>query len=373
DAVHPGYGLLSENEDFARKVSEAGFVFIGPSAENIALMGNKAEARTQLKKAGMPVLPGSDGKLNTIEEALEVAEKVDYPLMIKAVAGGGGRGIAKVESEKELKEQFPRVQSEAQAAFGSDWMYIEKFVPDPRHIEFQVMGDGKGNVIHFYDRECSIQRRHQKLLEEAPSPALSEKNRQKLAGTICSALGKLNYGNAGTVEFVMDDRENAYVIEVNTRIQVEHPVTEMICGEDLIAIQIQTALEGKLPVSQDEISKSGHALEVRVCAEDPAHGFTPQQGTVEHLNFPSGPGCRVDSHLESGSWISPYYDSMIGKIITWNKTRTECIDRMLRCLDETEIEGFKTTIPLFKWLLTDEDFRAADFHTGFLDNKEFKL
>ncbi len=372
DAIHPGYGLLSENTDFARAVKEAGYTFIGPSAETMELMGQKAEARRQLKKAGIPVLPGSEEKLYSVEEAKPVAEETGFPLMIKAASGGGGRGIAKVGDMKEFKEQFPRVQSEAEAAFGDQGMYIEKFIPDPRHIELQVMGDGKGEVIHFFERECSIQRRHQKLLEEAPSPAVPQQLREELTQTVTAALGKLNYNNAGTVEFVMDEQNNAYVIEVNTRIQVEHPVTEMICNEDLIVIQIKTALEGELPLTQDEISFQGHAMEVRVCAEDSLSGFAPQQGTVEKLIFPYGPGTRVDSHLESDSWISPYYDSMLGKIITWNRNRETCINRMLRSLSETEIWGVKTTIPLYNWLLNNENFRDGNFHTNFLDNFNLK-
>ncbi len=372
DAIHPGYGLLSENPDFARAVADAGFIFIGPRAETIELMGQKAEARRQLKKAGIPVLPGSDGKLRDIQEAEKVAKDVGFPLMIKAASGGGGRGIARVNNIKELREQFPRVQAESQAAFGSDWMYIEKFIPNPRHIELQVMGDGHGNVIHFFERECSIQRRHQKLLEEAPSPVITDDQRNSLAERVTTALGKLNYGNAGTVEFVMDASGDAHVIEVNTRIQVEHPVSEMITGRDLIAVQIQTALTDSLPLTQEEISYRGHAIEIRVCAEDPASGFSPQQGTVEHLVFPSGPGVRVDSYLESGTWISPYYDSMIGKIIAWNSDRESCMNRLQRAISETQIKGFKTTLPFFSWLLNNADFRQADFHTGFLDKFDLK-
>ncbi len=372
DAVHPGYGLLSENPDFARAVAEAGVVFIGPRADTIELMGQKAEARRQLKKVGIPVLPGSDGRLKDVEEAEEVAREVGFPLMIKAASGGGGRGIARVNKMKELREQFPRVQAESEAAFGSKWMYIEKFIEDPRHIELQVMGDGKGNVIHFFERECSIQRRHQKLLEEAPSPAISDDKRYEIAERVTTALEKLEYGNAGTVEFVMNSAGELYVIEVNTRIQVEHPVTEMITGRDLIAVQIETALTGELPFTQDEISYRGHAVEIRVCAENPATGFSPEQGTVEQLVFPSGPGVRVDSYLESDSWISPYYDSMIGKIICWNSDRESALNRLGRAIDETRIKGFKTTLPFFTWLLGNSDFRAADFHTGFLDKFDLK-
>ena len=372
DAVHPGYGLLSENAEFARAVEEAGYIFIGPRAETIELMGQKAEARRQLKQAGIPVLPGSDGRLKELAEAEKVADEVGFPLMVKAASGGGGRGIARVENMEELREQFPRVQAESEAAFDSEWMYIEKFIPDPRHIELQVMGDGRGEVVHFFERECSIQRRHQKLLEEAPSPAMTEEQRVELAETVTEALGKLDYGNAGTVEFVMDDSGNAYVIEVNTRIQVEHPVTEMITGEDLIATQIRTALEGELPMSQEDITYKGHSVEIRVCAEDPAAGFTPQQGTVEKLVFPSGPGVRVDSYLEPDTWISPYYDSMIAKLITWHKDRDRCLNRLSRSINETTISGFRTTLPLFKWLIWNDQFRNADFHTGFLDSYDLQ-
>lgn len=369
DAVHPGYGMLSENASFSENVAESGFNFIGPDADTIRLMGQKSEARRRLKEAGMPVLPGSDGDLETLEEAQEVAEGIEFPIMLKASEGGGGRGIAKVHDPDELDEQFERVQSEAEAAFGSSRIYIEKLVEDPRHIEFQVMGDGQGNVVQFFERECSIQRRHQKLLEEAPSPALSEERRQELADTIVEALEDIEYGNAGTLEMVMDEDENAYVIEVNTRIQVEHPVTEMITDRDLIKIQIETALEGELPVSQDEIEYHGHAMEVRVCAEDPGRSFAPEQGTIETLQLPGGPGVRNDTYVESGTWVSPYYDSMIGKVITHDDTRNHCIDRMDRALHETTIDGINTTIPLFRWILEDDDFVAGEFDTSFLDER----
>jgi acetyl-CoA carboxylase biotin carboxylase subunit len=369
DAIHPGYGMLSENASFAKNVADSGYTFIGPSSETIQLMGQKSEARRRLKEAGMPVLPGSDGDLETLEEAREVAERVEYPLMLKASEGGGGRGIAKVHDEEELDEQFERVQSEAEAAFGSGRIYIEKLVEDPRHIEFQVMGDGNGEVVQFFERECSIQRRHQKLLEEAPSPALSEERRQELADTIVEALETIEYGNAGTLEMVMDEDENAYVIEVNTRIQVEHPVTEMICDRDLIKIQIETALSGELPLSQEDVDYEGHAMEVRVCAEDPASQFAPEQGTIESLQLPGGPGIRNDTYVENGTWVSPYYDSMIGKIIAHDADRTQCIDRIDRALHETVIDGINTTIPLFRWMLRDDSFREGTFNTSFLDDR----
>ncbi|MFB6356722.1 MAG: acetyl/propionyl/methylcrotonyl-CoA carboxylase subunit alpha [bacterium] len=368
DAIHPGYGMLSENAGFAERVEESPFVFVGPASDTIHLMGQKSEARARLSEAGMPVLPGSDGDLTDYEEAEEVAEEVGYPIMLKASQGGGGRGISKVMSEDELEDQFQRVQSESEAAFGSEKIYIEKFIEDPRHIEFQVVGDGKGDVLHLYERECSIQRRHQKLLEEAPSPAMTKTLRDDLTADIMEALSDLKYSNVGTLEMVYDESaEEAYVIEVNTRIQVEHPVSEMITGRDLIRIQIETALEGELPIGQSEIDRDGHSMEVRVCAENPHSGFSPDQGTIEHLNFPSGPGVRVDSYIETGTWISPYYDSMIGKIITWDSTRSECIERMKRALGETEIEGISTTIPLFEWILDEETFRAGDFDTGYID------
>jgi acetyl-CoA carboxylase biotin carboxylase subunit len=372
DAIHPGYGMLAENASFAERVENAGLTFIGPDSNTIRTMGQKAEARALLDDAGAPVLPGSDGDLTSLEEARDVADEIGFPIMLKASEGGGGRGISKVHDQDELEDQFQRVQAEAEAAFGSGRIYIEKLIKNPRHIEFQILGDGQGEVLQFFERECSIQRRNQKLLEEATSPAMTEETRNQLAGTIEDAFGQLNYSNVGTVEFVMDEDENAYVIEVNTRIQVEHPVTEMITGHDLIKAQIETALSGTLPLSGDEIDYDGHSMEVRICAENPAQGFSPVQGTVEHLNFPSGPGIRVDSYIEAGTWISPYYDSMIGKIIAWDRSRSECIDRLKRALDETEIEGFDTTIPLFDWILDDDRFNEGDFHTGYLDEADWE-
>lgn len=372
DAIHPGYGMLAENASFAERVDNAGLTFIGPNAETIRTMGQKAEARAILDEAGAPVLPGSDGDLTSLEAAREVADEIGFPIMLKASEGGGGRGISKVHDQSELEEQFQRVQAEAEAAFGSGRIYIEKLIENPRHIEFQILGDGDGEVLQFFERECSIQRRNQKLLEEAPSPAMTEGTRNELARTIEDAFSELNYSNVGTVEFVMDDDENAYVIEVNTRIQVEHPVTEMITSHDLIKAQIETALSGSIHISADEIDYEGHAMEVRVCAEDPKRGFSPVQGTVEHLNMPSGPGIRVDSYLEAGTWISPYYDSMVAKIIAWDRSRPECIDRLKRALEETEIEGFNTTIPLHQWILEDEQFNEGDFHTGYLEETDWE-
>lgn len=368
DALHPGYGMLAENAAFARRVEASDCTWIGPSSEIIRTMGQKTEARRVLKEAGLPVLPGSDGDVTSVDEAKKVAEEIGYPLMLKAAEGGGGRGISRVETDENLEDQFQRTQAEAEAAFGSGRLYIEKLIERPRHVEFQVMGDGEGEVLQFFERECSIQRRHQKLVEEAPSPAVDASQRAELADSIVEALGKLNYSNAGTLEFIMDPEGNLYILEVNTRIQVEHPVTEMICGRDLIKIQIETALSGSLPLSQSDIGAQGHALEVRVCAEDPTAGFAPVQGTVEHLNFPSGPGIRVDSYLEAGTWISPYYDSMVAKIIAWDRDRAACMDRMLRALSEMELEGFRTTLPLYEWLLRDEGFRDGQFHTGYLDD-----
>ncbi len=372
DAIHPGYGMLSENARFAEAVNDAGLTFIGPSASMIGLMGQKAEARRELAEAGMPVLPGSDGTLTELDEARQVADETGYPVMIKAAEGGGGRGIARARDEGELDEQFQRVQSEADAAFGSAEMYIEKYIPDPRHIEFQVVGDGTGDVVQFGERECSVQRRHQKLMEEGPSPALDEVRREDLARTIVDALEVLEYGSAGTLEMVMDEDGNAYVIEVNTRIQVEHPVTEMITGHDLIKIQIRTALDGQLPVEQSEVVLEGHALEVRICAEDPASGFSPQQGTVEDLVLPNGPGTRTDTYLEVGSWISPYYDSMVAKLICWDRSRDACLDRTLRALSETRIEGIRTTVPLFEWVLNEPGFRSGRYDTSYLDRTDWQ-
>lgn len=372
DAIHPGYGMLAENASFAERVEKSDFEWIGPTSRTIRQMGQKAEARAILDDAGMPVLPGSEGDLTSLDEAKEVAEEVGFPIMLKASEGGGGRGISKVRDENELEEQFQRVQAEAEAAFGSGRIYIEKLIENPRHIEFQILGDGNGNVTQFFERECSIQRRNQKLIEEATSPAMTDETRDELASTIEDAFAKLDYSNVGTVEFVMDEDENAYVIEVNTRIQVEHPVTEQITGHDLIRAQIETALSGTMPVDSSDVDYDGHSLEVRVCAENPAQNFAPVQGTIDHLNFPSGPGIRVDTYVEAGTWISPYYDSMIGKIIAWDQDRTSCINRMQRALDETEIQGFDTTIPLFEWILDEENFREGDFNTSYLEEVDWQ-
>ncbi|MFB6345018.1 MAG: acetyl/propionyl/methylcrotonyl-CoA carboxylase subunit alpha [bacterium] len=372
DAIHPGYGMLAENASFAERVEQSDFTFIGPNASTIRQMGQKAEARAILDDAGMPVLPGSDGDLTSLDEAKDVADEIGFPIMLKASEGGGGRGISKVRDQSELEEQFERVQAEAEAAFGSGRIYIEKLIENPRHIEFQILGDGNGNVVQFFERECSIQRRNQKLIEEATSPAMTDETRNELASTIEEAFGKLEYSNVGTVEFVMDEDENAYVIEVNTRIQVEHPVTEQITGFDLIRAQINTALTGSLPMNSADVGFSGHSMEVRVCAEEPSNNFAPAQGTVDHLNFPSGPGIRVDSYVEAGTWISPYYDSMIGKIIAWDQDREKCIKRLQRALDETEIQGFDTTIPLFQWILAEERFQDGDFTTSYLDEVDWQ-
>jgi acetyl-CoA carboxylase biotin carboxylase subunit len=366
DAIHPGYGFLSESAYLAEVCEACLIKFIGPYPNVIRLMGDKARARRAMKKAGVPVLPGSDGPVAGEEQALKVATELGYPVIIKAVAGGGGRGMRVVRSGEELGKAFKTAMREAEAAFGVGDVYLEKYVENPRHIEIQVMGDHHGNVIHLGERECSIQRRHQKLLEEAPSVALTEKQRRKLGATVVDAAKAVQYTNAGTFEFLMDPSGKFYFLEANTRLQVEHPVTEFITGVDIVKEQIRIAAGRRLSVKQSDVEFNGHSIECRINAEDPVT-FTPSPGVIHAFSVPGGPGVRVDSYAHSECTVSPYYDSLIAKVITHGRDRTEAIARMRRTLEMTVVDGIKTSIPLHLKILQDKDFIAGKFSTSFME------
>ena len=365
DAVHPGYGFLAENATFAKAVTDAGIRFIGPSAEAIEKLGDKSAARRLAKEADVPVVPGSDN-VSSADEAVGTVEGIGYPVMIKAAAGGGGRGIRVAEDEEELREAVQAAKREAQSAFGDGTLYLEKFLAGPRHVEVQVMADEGGNTIHLYERECSMQRRRQKVLEESPSPGISQEVREEMCGAAVRLAREAGYANAGTVEFLVDGDE-FYFIEMNTRIQVEHPVTEMLTGVDLVKEQILVASGEPLSLDQKDVPSVGHSIEFRVNAEDPENDFMPSPGEVTFLEVPGGPGVRVDSAVYAGYTIPPFYDSMVGKLIVWALTRDEAISRARRALREYRLEGIKTTIPLHLRLLEDEAFRSGDYHTGYLE------
>ncbi len=366
DAVHPGYGFLSESAYLAEVCEACHIKFIGPFPNTIRLMGDKARARRAMKKAGVPVLPGSDGPVSGEEQAAKVAKELGYPVIIKAVAGGGGRGMRVVRSDDELPQALKTAMREAEAAFGVGDVYLEKYLEAPRHIEVQVLGDHHGNVVHLGERECSVQRRHQKLIEEAPSVALTEKQRRRLGATVVDAARAVQYANAGTFEFLMDRAGKFYFLEANTRLQVEHPVTEFITGIDIVKEQILVAAGRRLSVRQSEIEFRGHALECRINAEDP-ETFVPSPGVIHAFSVPGGPGVRVDSYAHSECTISPYYDSLIAKIITHGRNRDEAIARMRRTLEMTVVEGIKTSIPLHLRVLADPDFLAGRLSTGFME------
>jgi acetyl-CoA carboxylase biotin carboxylase subunit len=368
DAIHPGYGFLAENAEFARLVQEHGLTWIGPSPESISLMGNKSRARETMMACGVPTVPGSEGIIKTLDDAVSFANSVGYPVLIKASAGGGGRGMREVMTPGELEVAFNSARSEALAAFGNDDVYLEKLVYRPRHIEFQVFADTHGNYIHLCERDCSIQRRHQKLIEEAPSPALTPELRERMGNTAIQAMKAANYVNAGTVEFLLDEDNNYYFMEMNTRIQVEHPVTELITLTDLIKEQVRIAA-GE-PISfMDEVpfSPLGHAIEFRINAEDPERGFMPSPGMVTALEWPGGPGVRVDSHLYAGYTVPPNYDSLVAKLIVWGKTREEAIHRAKRALAEVRIEGIKTTVGFHQKVLDIETFAKGEARTDFVE------
>ena len=365
EAVHPGYGFLAENAAFAAACREAGLTFVGPSAEAIEKMGNKSAARRLAREAKVPVVPGSDDA-SSADEAAETAGGIGYPIMVKAAAGGGGRGIRVAEDEDELRKAVQVARREAEAAFGDGTLYLEKLLVAPRHVEVQVMGDHEGNVIHLYERECSMQRRRQKVLEEAPSPGISPGVREKMAEAAVRLAREAGYANAGTVEFLVEDEE-FYFIEMNTRIQVEHPVTEMLTGVDLVKEQIRIAAGDPLSLEQEDVPMVGHAMEFRINAEDPDQDFMPSPGEISWLEVPGGPGVRVDSAIYQGYQIPPFYDSMVGKLIVWALTREEAISRARRALREYRLEGIKTTIPLHLRLLKGEAFRSGEYHTGYLE------
>jgi acetyl-CoA carboxylase biotin carboxylase subunit len=366
DAIHPGYGFLSESAYLAEVCEACHIKFIGPYPNVIKLLGDKARARRAMKKAGVPVLPGSDGPVQGEEQALKIAKELGYPIIIKAVAGGGGRGMRVVTRNEELGPALKTATREAEAAFGVGDVYLEKYVESPRHIEVQILGDHHLNVVHLGERECSIQRRHQKLLEEAPSVALTDRQRRKLGATVVDAARAVQYTNAGTFEFLMDPRGNFYFLEANTRLQVEHPVTEFITGVDIVKEQIRIAAGKRLAFKQNDIEFRGHAIECRINAEDP-ETFAPSPGVIHAFSVPGGPGVRVDSYAHSECTVSPYYDSLIAKIITHGRDRREAIDRMRRTLEMTVIDGIKTTIPVHLKILADPDFVAGRLSTSFME------
>jgi acetyl-CoA carboxylase biotin carboxylase subunit len=366
DAIHPGYGFLSESAYLAEVCEACHIRFIGPSPNVIRLLGDKARARRAMKKAGIPILPGSDGPIDGEEKAQKIARDLGFPVIIKAVAGGGGRGMRVIRAAGELGKSLKTAQREAEAAFGVGDVYLEKYVENPRHIEFQVLGDHHGAVVHLGERECSIQRRHQKLLEEAPSVAVTEKMRRKLGGAVVDAARAVQYTNAGTFEFLLDDKQNFYFLEVNTRVQVEHPVTEFITGVDIVKEQIRIAAGERLSFKQGDVTFNGHSIECRINAEDP-ETFAPSPGVIHAFSVPGGPGVRVDTFAHSECTVSPYYDSMIAKIIAHGRDRQEAIARMRRTLEMTVIDGIKTSIPLHLKILADPDFAAGRLSTSFMD------
>ncbi|WP_085829112.1 acetyl-CoA carboxylase biotin carboxylase subunit [Clostridium massiliodielmoense] len=371
DAIHPGYGFLSENCDFARICDEYNIKFIGPDADTIYSLGNKSKAREMMIKAGVPVVPGSNGAVKTEECSLKEAERIGYPVMVKASAGGGGRGIRIANSKEELIKVFNTAKTEAKNAFGDDTMYIEKLIENPRHIEFQILGDNYGNVIHLGERDCSIQRRHQKVLEEAPSAIMDIDTRKRMGNAAIMAAKAVKYKNAGTIEFLLDKNGDFYFMEMNTRIQVEHPVTEMVTNIDLVKEQLKIASGYKMEISQDDIRIKGHAIECRINAENPKNNFRPSPGKVEFVHFPGGAGVRVDSAIYNGSKIPPNYDSMIAKLICYGKNRSEAIIKMKRALGEFSIDGVKTNLEFQFDILNNKKFNDGNFDTSFIE-REFK-
>ncbi len=369
EAIHPGFGFLSENADFARLCEKCGIKFIGPAPEVMDAMGDKANAKKTMVSAGVPVVPGSDGVVPTIEDAKKICAEIGYPVMVKASAGGGGRGIRLVEREADLEAQYTAAQQEALQFFGNDEVYIEKFIIDPRHVEIQLLADEHGNVVHLGERECSLQRKNQKVLEESPSPIMTPDLRERMGSAAVAAAKVSGYQNAGTIEFLVDKDRNFYFMEMNTRIQVEHPVTELVTGIDLVKAQIRIAAGEKLWFTQDDVKLTGHAIECRINAEDPRHHFRPCPGKIKSLHVPGGFGVRIDSAVYAGYEITPYYDSMIGKMLVTAPTREEAIMKMRVALSEFIIEGVDTNIDFQLCLLKDEDFENGNFDIGFLNRK----
>jgi acetyl-CoA carboxylase biotin carboxylase subunit len=371
DAIHPGYGFLSENASFSKICKDYGIKFIGASAEMINAMGDKASAKATMKKAGVPTIPGSEGLLGSVEEGIKLANKIKYPIILKATAGGGGRGMRIVKSDVEFKKAWHDAKTEAGAAFGNDGLYLEKFIEEPRHIEIQILGDSKGRAIHLSERDCSIQRRHQKLIEETPSPIITERLRNKMGEAAVKGAKAIKYEGAGTIEFLVDKHGDFYFMEMNTRIQVEHPITEEVTGVDLIKAQIMAAA-GEAIATKNHFPMK-HAIECRINAEDPKNGFRPSPGKITNFHIPGGYGVRVDTHCYNGYTIPPNYDSMIAKVIVSAPTRDEALDRMKRALQEFVIEGVKTTIPFHIRMMDDPAFRSGKFNTGYLDTYDFGL
>lgn len=371
DAIHPGYGFLSENEDFAQLVEDSGLIFIGPSAKSIEVMGSKLAAKEAVARFNVPLVPGTAEPITDLNKAKKVALDIGYPILIKASAGGGGKGMRIVDREEDFEEQMERAVSEATSAFGDGSVFIEKYVTQPRHIEFQIFGDKQGNVVHFFDRECSIQRRHQKVIEEAPSSVLTHELRQAMGEAAINVAKSCGYYGAGTVEFILDENLKFYFLEMNTRLQVEHPVTEMITGVDLVKLQIKIAEGEVLPFKQEDITMQGHAIEVRVYAEDPTNNFLPDIGTLKTYIRPQGNGIRVDDGFEQGMSIPFYYDPMIAKLVCYAETRDQAISKMIRAIDEYEITGLETTLGFCRYVMLHDAFRSGQFDTKFVE-KYFK-
>ena len=366
DAIHPGYGFLSENASFAQMVTENGLIFIGPGPEAIHTMGDKLAAKEAVKAYDIPMVPGTDHAVSDMGEVLEVAREIGFPILIKAAAGGGGKGMRIVESEKELASQVQRAMSEAASAFGDGSVFIEKYISSPRHIEIQVMADTHGNILHFFERECSIQRRHQKVVEEAPSAVLTPELRDRMGRAAIDVARSCGYVGAGTVEFLLDDKHNFYFLEMNTRLQVEHPVTELITGQDLVSLQIRVARGEVLPLKQEDLRIHGHAIELRVYAEDPRNDFLPSVGKLERYRLPEGEGIRVDNGFEEGMQVPIYYDPMLSKLITYGADRMEAIQLMLEAIARYQVEGVETTLPFGAFVCRHQAFRSGAFNTHFV-------
>lgn len=373
EAIHPGYGFLAENAHFAEICKSCNIVFIGPSHEAITGMGDKSNAKATMLREKIPTIPGSIGTVDSTDEALEIARKMGYPVMIKASAGGGGRGMRTAHTDVSLVQAFITAQAEAEKAFGDRRLYIEKLVVEPRHVEIQILADNHGNIIHLGERDCSLQRRHQKVLEESPSPAVDDKLRAKMGESAIRCARAVNYTSAGTIEFLLDKDKNFYFMEMNTRVQVEHPVTEMVSGVDIIKEQIRIAAGLPLSMRQKDIVFSGHSIECRINAEDPYNQFTPHPGKITGFHMPGGPGIRIDSHAYNEYIVPPYYDSLLAKLITHGKDRSEAIAKMKRALMEFVVEGIPTTIPLLQFIMNDGKFVQGDFHTGHLDEIRKRL
>jgi acetyl-CoA/propionyl-CoA carboxylase len=367
EAVHPGYGFLSENETFAAKCEEKGIIFIGPTSEAMALTGDKMKCKEIMKKAEVPTIPGSDDILEEVDKAVEIAEEAGYPVLLKSAFGGGGRGIRFADNEKQLREEFEMASAESRAAFGKSGLYVEKFLKGIRHIEFQLARDSNGNGVHLFERECSVQRRHQKLIEFSPSSVVDKKTRSKIGDIAVRAAESVDYLNAGTAEFLRDEKGNFYFIEVNSRLQVEHPVTELVTGIDLVKLQIKIACGDEIPFKQSDLNFNGSAVECRINAEDPFHDFVPSNGYVPDCNLPYGPGVRVDTYLYPGCNVSGYYDSLVAKLITWGADFDEARIRMSNALDEFMIEGIHTTIPLYRTIMKEKNFIKGNISTDYLE------